>query len=152
MEYFSGLLGKIIDPENCKHETQFSKWQQVFDYIADNFIVPDKRSAFIEEGLERNSFVCCAKQNGIAVITADYEHCRDNKLRILVNKTPVEWRGEPVRVVLFAPRRHMPYDDGRIAQDIYSHLLRAGVGVADQVATMSIEELVRWCAYNRVNR
>ena len=130
----------------------FSQWQQVFDYIAENFVLPDKRNAFVEEELERNSFVCCAKQNGIAVVAADYEHCIDDKLRILVNKTPFEWRGEPVRIVLFAPRRHMPYDKGRVAQDIYSHLLRVGVGVADQVAAMTTEELVRWCAYNRVHR
>ncbi len=143
-DYNKAILEKVVDPGNCMYHTRLGSIDEVFDYLADNFVLEAHRGAFVKDMQERNGFISCAKQNGIALITADAEHCPDNNVRILINKTPINWQGTQVRMILFSARRHLPYKTARIPQMLYRQLLSDNAEIIDLVAGMTPDELVNW--------
>lgn len=137
-------LEKMIIDKNIVYNKAFKSKQEVFAYLAENYVPYSQRYEFIENCIDYDSILSCERRNRIALISTQAKFYDKEEMVFIFNKNPFLWDDELVQLLIFFNRRNCEYSAIQIMNSALTALLHAHVGVVRMLADCDAEEIVNF--------
>ncbi len=139
----------MISEENIVRDIGFRNKEEVFEFLAERYIVAQDRAAFLEDCRNNNDILSAERRNNIAMVSTFPRYYDKKDVVIILSRNAFLWDDETVQLIMFFNRRGRTYRDIRVLNILQSRLLADVAGIAQNVRQMSAEELVTYIAYKK---
>lgn len=150
-EYFaliaSRRLHEIIKAPYLVKDREFSNKNDVFQYLASNYVSQNLREEFIEDCLDNDAYISFERCNRIAFIPTSSDYYEKKQIVMLFNKTPFLWDNELIQTVIFFSRRNQQYADIKILNSALASFLHLDVNVTQALPLMKAEAIIDRISY-----
>ncbi len=145
-------LRQIVKESNIIRDADFRNKEDVFEYLAQNYVDDDKRETFLLDCQQDNEFLCFERKNKIAEVSTYPKYYDKKDVIIIFNKNSFYWDNKKVLMIIFFNRRGRKYKEIRIIAKLLNRLFRDVAGVAQNVSRMGFEEFIEYLAHSNKYR